>query len=140
MSDPSKTSPTAEQILEAGRKRRIKEVLYLGGTVYAWGFKAQEARAFHEACAEATGRDEVKDPYSNQRLVQHCLRTEIGDRIFKPEHLTQMADMNESDFRPLLTACMEVNGYGVAAEDEIRKNSGPTRDSGSGSVSQPTTE
>jgi hypothetical protein len=127
---------TAEAILGQTRTRRIKEVSYLGGMVYAHGFKRAEAKLYRQSCREAAG-DGGEDGYSDERLVQHCIHDQQGKRIFTAAHLTRLADMNEADFAPLLLACLEVNGFGRVGEEAIRKNSG-TRSSGSGSGSPPT--
>jgi hypothetical protein len=139
--DPSPKPPplTAEMILEQTRTRRIKEVPYLGGTVYAHGFKRVEAKLYRQACREAAGED-GEDGYSDERLVQHCIHDKKGQRIFTEAHLTRLADMNEADFAPLLVACLEVNGFRRVGEDAIRKNSGPTPTSASGSASPSTTD
>jgi hypothetical protein len=134
----TKASPTAEQILEAGRKRRIKEVSYLGGTVYAWGFKRTEAKAFWEESRKAT-EDGGDDLYQDERMVMHCIRDAAGKRIFAEQHLTQLADLNQADFGPLIVACYEVNGFGEIGRAALAKNSETTRNSSSGSDSQPGT-
>jgi hypothetical protein len=132
---------TAEQILETGRTRRIKEVPYMGATVYAHGMKRAEAKAFWRACREASGDDEAgRDPYEDERLIVHCIRDGAGKRIFTDAHLPQLADMNLADSSPLIEACYEVNGFGVIGRAALAKNSQRTQKSDSGSDSPPTTE
>jgi hypothetical protein len=131
-------SPTAEQIIESGRQRRIKEVSYLGGVVFAHGLTRTEARLYRRAGQDAAGEG-GEDAYSDERLVQHCIRDAAGVRIFQDRHLTLLADMNEADFRALLLPCLEVNGFGRIGEEALRKNSGTTGTSASGSGSPPTT-
>ena len=133
---PEPVSPTAEQIIEHGRQRRIRSVTYCGGTVYAYGFTRAEAKAYRAACIEAAG-SVLADEYRDERMIAQMIRDASGKRIFGDNHLTQLADMNEADFAPLWNACAEVNGWGEAAEEEIRKNS-RTRTGGSGSGSPPT--
>jgi hypothetical protein len=129
-------SPTAEQIIERGRQRRIKAVAYCGGTVYTYGMTRAEAKAYRAACTEAAG-SVAADEYRDERLLVHMIRDASGKRIFSESHLTQLADLNEADFAPLWNACAEVNGWSAAAEEEIRKNFG-TRSPDSGSGSPPT--
>lgn len=128
--------PTAEQIIEQGRRRRIKEVTYCGGTVHVHGQTRTEARAYRNECVEAAGSIQA-DEYRDERLIMHMVRDRTGKRIFSEAHLTQLANMNEADFAPLFGACAEVNGWTAAATEEIRKNSG-TRSGASGSGSPPT--
>ncbi len=123
MSDESnRTALTADQILDRGRQRRIKEVAYMGGIVYAHGMTRLESKAYRDESIQAAG-SVAADEYQDERLVMHMIRDVGGVPIFSEKHLTRMADMNEADFRPLLLACMEVNGWGPQAQDEIRKNS-----------------
>jgi hypothetical protein len=129
-------TPSAEQIIEQGRQRRIKAVAYCGGTVYAYGLTRAEAKAYRAECAEAAG-GVLADEYRDERLIVHMIRDETGRRIFSEAHLLPLADLNEADFAPLWTACAEVNGWTATGEEEIRKNS-RTRSDGSGSDSLPT--
>jgi hypothetical protein len=126
--------PTAEQILERGRTRRIKEIEYCGGVVFAYGMTRLEAKAYRQACADAAGSVE-KDEYADERMVMLMIRDSAGKPIFDETHLTRLADMNEADFRPLAAACAEVNGWGPQAREDLVKNSEPTRTSVSGSDS-----
>jgi hypothetical protein len=134
----SRKSPSLTAILQAGRTRRIKEIPYLGGTVYAHGFQAQESDVYEKECEAAAGSI-AHDEYSDARLIQHCIRNEDGARIFGPEHLTEIAAFNQADKRVLLTACYEVNGLGELGREYVRKNCTTTRSTGSGSGSPPTT-
>ncbi len=129
-------SPTAEQIIERGRQRRIKKIPYCGGTVYAYGLTRSEGKAYREACTAAAG-SVLADEYRDERLVAHMIRTETGQRIFSDNHLTQLADLNEADFAPLWNACAEANGWSAAGEEELRKNF-RTRTGASESGSPPT--
>lgn len=126
--------PSAEQILEAGRIRRIEPVTLAQGKVYAWGFKRSEAKTFWSESRDSVPAGEP-DLYADERLVLHCIRDGSGKRIFRSEQLTQLADMNQADFSPLLAACWRVNGWGPEGAEAIRKNSEPIRTDGSGSPS-----
>ncbi|MEN6335553.1 MAG: hypothetical protein ABFE01_14985 [Phycisphaerales bacterium] len=125
---------TAQEIIANGRKRRVKEVSYMGRKVYAHGLSRQEAKAYWSECQKAGGPG-GEDAYSDERLIVWCLRDSAGRPVFKTDHILQIADMNEADFRPLWSACMEVNGFGATGEAAARKNSEttPSGDSGSGS-------
>jgi hypothetical protein len=69
--------------------------------------------------------------------VQTCalpiFRDAAGKAVFQDKHIPLLADMNEADIRPMIDACAEVNGFGPAAREAIRKNSvtTPAADSGS---------
>lgn len=146
MTDSSKTSAppalTASEIFERGRTRRTVEIAFMGRTLWAHGFSRQEAKDYRRECVEAAGSIEA-DAYSDERFVQKMVKDSPGPdarRIFQPEDLMRLADLNEADWVPLYMACLKANGWGQAAEDEIRKNSERTRPGGSGSASQPGTE
>ena len=117
---------TGESILEAGRKRRIEEVPYMGGKVYAYGFKRPEAKAYWKACRDAVGEGGT-DQYADERLVQRCIRDSMGKNLFTEDQLLLLADMNTADFGPLIEACLRVNGMGEIGRAAIAKNSSATR-------------
>lgn len=131
-----KTTPTAEQILARGRQRRIKEVEYCGGVVYAYGMTRAEVRAYRDACTAAAGSVEA-DQYADERMIMMMIRDQTGKCIFDDTHLMRLADLNEADYAPLYRACVEVNGWGRQSQEELAKNSAGTPTSGSGSDSPP---
>lgn len=127
----------AQTIIDAGRQPRVKEVQLASGTVFAHGLKRTQAKAWYLQNRDEAG--EAGDPlYADERLIVLCIRDAAGKAIFSDRHLPLLADMNEADIRPLIDACMEVNGFG-AAREAIRKNSKATDSGGSGSDLPPTT-
>lgn len=133
--ETTKVSPTAQEIIEHGRRRRIKEVPYLGGVVYAYGMTRAESKAYRAECTESSGGS-GPDEYADERLLLHMIRDGAGRRIFGEGHLTQLADMNEADWNILFEACAEVNGWSRLAQQLLEKNS-RTRTGGSGCDSPP---
>jgi hypothetical protein len=129
-------NPSVEEILEAGRVRRKLPVACLGGTFWAYGLTRPEARAYREESVAAAGGS-GEDSYADERYVMHSLRDADGNRVFREEHLTRLAAMNDADFRALLIPCLEINGIGEAGREWFRKNSGPIPSGDSGSASPP---
>lgn len=129
---------TRESLHERGRSRRIVAVRGVAG-LFAHGFTRQEAKAWRKACAEAAGSIE-DDEYSDERFVVAMIHDGRGRRVFTDQDVLLLADYCEAEWTPLYMACVEANGWGALGVERLRKNSEPTRTSGSGSGSQPGTE
>lgn len=124
-----------EALHARGRTRRIVPVRG-SADLFAHGFTRQEAKAWRKACAQAAGSID-DDEYSDERFVVAMIRDSQCRRVFTDKDVLLLADYSEAEWTPLYMACVEANGWGVLGVERLRKNSEPTRTSGSGSDSQP---
>lgn len=71
------------------------------------------------------------DFYSNARFIQRCVFNAKGEHVFTLNQLTKLAETRNHIMQELIRKCFEVNGIGSRATEQIVKNSGKTRTSGS---------
>jgi len=92
------------------------------GRVWVVGLKHIEAKQWHAEMRASSQDPNAPDLYADARLVMRCVRDESGQTLFQSGDEMRIVEFPDAVMQDLLRLCARVNGIGMAADEEIRKN------------------
>lgn len=107
----------------AAKPRRIDPVDVPGfGRVFVKGLTAAEYDEFEDGCVVTLPNGDMRRKANRPLLLRHCIVTETGTKVFKDEHIEQLAGMDSSITNPIAMKAMSLCGAAATDGEDIAKN------------------
>lgn len=92
------------------------------GRVYVKGLTAAEYDQFEDGCVVTGADGEMRRRANRPLLLRHCIVTESGTKVFKDEHIEQLAEMDSAITNPIAMKAMSLCGGTAKEAEDIAKN------------------